>query len=221
MEKVSDGHRCLLRHHCLLTIGAEHRQTIAHGFSRGSQVPKDHQPQRGDRRGMLQCTKNSRETARMRRSHGAASRRDAENDEGNSTSSAVCRLGECSRRAASQDGNSVLLRLLAILAAVLLGLRAKGLTRSREDAKQAGRIPNPWKQRDSRMAMTHTLAASRLCGLSASCSGAEPSCVICGSSGRSRVQGTSVRRWVRFQSWISPWVEAAASHWRSGEKASW
>ena len=35
------------------------------------------------------------------------------------------------------------------------------------------------------------------------------------------IQGASVRRWVRFQSWISPWAEVAASHWRSGENASW
>jgi len=72
----------------------------------------------------------------------------------------------------ASDGNSVLLRLLAILAAVLLWLRAKGLTRRHEDAKPTGRISDWWEQRNSRMAMTDTLAASRLCSLSVSCSGA-------------------------------------------------
>ena len=34
--------------------GAEHRKTVAHGVSRGTQVRKDHQPQRGDRRNTFQ-----------------------------------------------------------------------------------------------------------------------------------------------------------------------
>jgi hypothetical protein len=36
--------------------GAEHRQTIAHGVSRGTRVPTDHQPQGGDRRGRGPCS---------------------------------------------------------------------------------------------------------------------------------------------------------------------
>ena len=36
------------------TAGAEHRQMVAHGVSRGTRVQTAHQPQRGDRRGMLQ-----------------------------------------------------------------------------------------------------------------------------------------------------------------------
>jgi hypothetical protein len=50
--------------------GAEHRQTIAHGVSRGSRVRKDHQPQRGDRHGRLPCTDTSREDAKTRRREG-------------------------------------------------------------------------------------------------------------------------------------------------------
>jgi len=45
------------------------------------------------------------------------------------------RHGECSRRAVSSDGKSVLLRLSVIFAAMLLELRPEGLTRRREDAK--------------------------------------------------------------------------------------
>jgi len=63
------------------------------GVSRGFHVRKDHQPQRDDRRRRLQCTESSRQDARMRRSHGVVSRRDAENAEGNTSSSAVCRVG--------------------------------------------------------------------------------------------------------------------------------
>ena len=50
---------------------------IAHGVSRGSHVYRDHQPQRGDRNGRLQCTENSREAAKPRRGQDVVSRRDA------------------------------------------------------------------------------------------------------------------------------------------------
>ncbi len=50
----------------------------------------------------------------------------------------VCRVCERWRKAVSSDGNSVLLRLSVIFAAILAGLRRKGLTRRREDAKGKG-----------------------------------------------------------------------------------
>ena len=40
---------------------AEHRQTLAHGVSRGTHVRKDPQPQRGDRHGRLPRRGTSRE----------------------------------------------------------------------------------------------------------------------------------------------------------------
>ena len=48
---------------------------IAHGVSRGFHVRKGHQPQRGDRRGRLQCTETSREAAKPRRRRGVMARR--------------------------------------------------------------------------------------------------------------------------------------------------
>ena len=44
----------VLRTSCPAVSGPEGRKTVAHGVSRGSQVPKDHQPQRGDRHGTPQ-----------------------------------------------------------------------------------------------------------------------------------------------------------------------
>ena len=54
------------------------------------------------------------------------------------------------------------------------GCRGRGpvVRRRRRWWNEAGRISNRWNQLDTRWATTDTLAASRLCGLSASCSGA-------------------------------------------------
>ena len=76
------------------STGAEHRQMIAHGVSSGFDVRNDHQPQRGDRRGRLQCTEGSREAAKPRRGQDVVSRRDAGIAEGNPSSSAVRRVGD-------------------------------------------------------------------------------------------------------------------------------
>jgi hypothetical protein len=60
----------VLRTSCPAVSGPEGRKTIAHGASRGSRVQKDHQPQRGDRRGRLPCAETSREGAKTRRGEG-------------------------------------------------------------------------------------------------------------------------------------------------------
>jgi hypothetical protein len=44
--------------------GAEHRQRIAHRVSGGSQVPTDHQPQRGDRRSLFRGGKAAKPQSR-------------------------------------------------------------------------------------------------------------------------------------------------------------
>ena len=77
---------------------------IAHGVSRGAQVPKDHQPQRGDRHGRLQCTENSREAAKPRRSHGVVSRRDAKIAEG--ADGSFTPLGSCPANANATEPGS-------------------------------------------------------------------------------------------------------------------
>jgi hypothetical protein len=50
----------------------------------------------------------------------------------------ICRVCERWRKAVSSDGNSLPLRPSVIFAAILPGLRPKGLTRRREDAKKGG-----------------------------------------------------------------------------------
>jgi hypothetical protein len=53
--------------------GAEHRQTLAHGVRRGSRVPTDHRPQRGDRCGRVQSSASTlgEDGFRTRRREGA------------------------------------------------------------------------------------------------------------------------------------------------------
>ncbi len=77
-------------------LGAEHRQTIAHGVSRGSHVRKDHQPQRGGTPG---------------RSQGRKAAKQGEANRNGATEVNTTQVGQCPRQA------SEILRLFAILAA--------------------------------------------------------------------------------------------------------